>query len=744
MDAGKLLSAVSQRVKQTFEEHRAVLSYAEWFEQFLADPAAHLRNSAQYLKDVFDHYGRTERVLPQGPIERFNLFDAPWADGHGRVAGQESVQREMYRLISNFVRDGRNSRLILLHGPNGSAKSSIVRCIQAAAEHYSLTPQGALYTYAWIFPSERVEKGRLGFTTGQNGRRQDSYAHLPWEQVDARLPCELRDHPIFLIPRSERLSLLEQLRSDGKLPDDFVLSRYMLDGDLSPRDRAIHDALLFAHDGDHEEVLRYIQIERFYVSLKYGKAVATVEPQMHVDAEARQLTADRSIANLPRSLQTVPLHELVGPLIAANRGMLEFSDLLKRPVEAFKYLLSTSEEGTVSLPQFTIYLDELLVATSNENQLGAFKEYPDWNSFKGRIELVRVPYLLRFSEEVEIYERQVTPTFVDRPLAPHTIEVAARWAVLTRLKWPDPDEYPEPVRSIVARMTPSDKLRLYDNGAVPGWVSAKDAPELSRRISELIDEYRSVAYYEGQRGASAREIRTLLLNAAHRPGYRCLSPLAVFDELVDLVRDPSIYAFLRQEPKNGYHENDAFIEIVREWWLDVLDDEFRSSMGLVEEAQYEGLFTKYVVHVSHHVKSEKVHDKVTDNYVAPDERMMREVEELILAEGEKRADFRRQIIARIGAWGLEHPNETPNYRTLFPRYLESMEADYYERQRRRIARTLAALLEVLSGEQGRASPEEREAAQRTIRTMQGRFGYEAVCTSECAAYLRQQRYARDE
>ncbi|NJK31294.1 MAG: hypothetical protein HC927_02140 [Deltaproteobacteria bacterium] len=383
-------------------------------------PCPEHARSAQYIRDVFDHFGTSTLTRPEGDVRRFALFDAPWADGEGRVAGQENVQNEIYRLLNNFARDGRVSRLIVLHGPNGSAKSSILRCIQGAMEHYSRSAEGAMYSYAWIFPSEKIVKGKLGFANeGANASLpSDSYAHLGADQIDARLPCELKDHPLFLIPRSERKALVEQLKESGKIRSDFVISRYILEGDLGPRDRAIYDALLVAYEGDQAQVLRHIQVERFYFSHRYGGGLATVEPQMHVDAEARQITADRSIANLPRPLQTVPLFELGGPLISANRGLLEFSDLLKRPPEAYKYLLATSEEGTATLPQFKISLDEVLIASTNEKYLEAFKEHPDWMSFKARMELVRVPYLRRYSDEVQIYERQITPAKVSKDLAP--------------------------------------------------------------------------------------------------------------------------------------------------------------------------------------------------------------------------------------------------------------------------------------------------------------------------------------
>jgi predicted Ser/Thr protein kinase len=736
--ADELLSSISSTVRQTFREDRSVLSYGEWFNLLLESPARNLRSSAQYLRDVFDHFGVEERPLPRGTVRRYRLFDAPWAGGDGRVAGQESVQNELYRLINNFVRDGRVSRLIMLHGPNGSAKSSIIHCVQKAMESYSRTGEGAMYSYAWIFPSDKIMKSRLGFDSGPAGSgSRDSYAHLSAEQVDARLPCELRDHPIFFVPPRDRQRLLQQLVELGRLPADFVPSRYILEGDLSPRDRAIYDALLKAYDGDHAEVLRHVQVERFYFSLRYGSGLGTVEPQMHVDAEARQITADRSVTNLPRPLQTVPLYELHGPLVSSNRGLLEFADLLKRPAEAYKYLLITSEEATASLPQFKIDLDQVLIASTNEKYLEAFKDHPDWMSFKARIELVRVPYLLRFSDEVEIYERQISPTSFSREVAPHVMEAAAMWAVLTRLKYPDPEHFDEPLKAIVENLSPMEKLRLYDTGETPDWVSAADAKVLTAGIPQVFDEYRNVPYYEGRLGASARELRTVILNAAHHPNHHCLNPIAVFDELRELVRDPSLYEFLKQENRNGYHENQRFIDVVRDWWLDRFDDEVRVSMGLVEEARYEDLFARYVRHVSQYLKKEKIFNEVTGAHEDPDQHLMKEVEDQLLSEGEDREDFRRALIERIGAWSLEHSGETPQYRRLFARYIERMEEQYYSRQRQVIARNLRNLLASRNGE---SEPEAKAEADRTLTVLKERYGYSETCAVECVAHLLRLRY----
>jgi len=742
LDASTYLNSLSQRVETAFQDSRSILGFKEWFSAMLEHPARNLRSAPQYVKDCFDHYGVEKRDLPQGQVDRFKIFDAPWASGQGKVSGQETVQHRIYRLISNFVRDGKVSRLILLHGPNGSAKSTLVHCIQAGMEHYSRVAEGALYSYAWIFPSEKIAKGRLGF--GEDGRKRpgvdESYAHLASEQIDALLPCELNDHPIFFVPREERIKLIDSLRAAGKISEDFVVSRYILDGDLSPRDRAIYDALLAAHDGKHEEVLRHVRVQRFYISGKYGRAVGTVEPGTAFDAHAEQITADRSVANLPRTIQNVSLYRLWGPLVTANRGVLEYADILNRS-EALQYLLTTSEEATASLPQFKIHLDELLIASTNDIYLEKFKAHPDWNSFKSRFELVPVPYLRRMSDEIEIYGSQVTKTTIAKPLAPHVTEVAALWAVLSRLTKPDKNRYPSTVKHLVDRLTPLDKLRLYDTGEVPSWVTAQEAKELKRTIPLLLEESPSASEYEGQVGPSAREIRTVILNAAHSPKYRTLTPLPVFDELRELIRDASVYRWLNVKGQAGFHEYDDFIRAAREWWLGQLDDEVRTSMGLVEEAKYEELFARYVQHVSHYLKKEKLHDRITGKLANADEEMMGEVESSILAEGEKRDDFRRSVVGQIGAWGLDNPGKQPDYRKLFPSYIEKLEADFYADRRKSIAKNLVSVLKLLNDGSGELAEEDREIAKRTVNTLRDRFHYPEPCTAESVAYLLRERYA---
>jgi len=146
------------------------------------------------------------------------------------------------------------------------------------------------------------------------------------------------------------------------------------------------------------------------------------------------------------------------------------------------------------------------------------------------------------------------------------------------------------------------------------------------------------------------------------------------------------------------------------------------------------------VNVSNYLKKEKVLDRITGKLGSPDEDLMREVESSILAEGEKRDDFRRAIVGQIGAWGLENPGKTPDYRRLFTSYIEKLEADFFNERKKLITKNLVSVLKFLGDGEGELSEEEREAAARTVKTMRERFAYPEPCTAECVAYLLRERY----
>ncbi len=742
-DARDWLAQATGEMRDSFARNRRVISFAEYVALFSAEPARQLRSAAEYVRDVFDHFGSEPVRTPRGPMTRWRLFDCPWDAGKDALVGQEEVQAAVYRLVSNFAREGRTNRLILLHGPNGSAKSTFVACLQRAMEHYSTLDDGALYKFNWIFPSQKLTKGGIGFGGGiEAAGGQETFAYLEDELVESKISDEMRDHPLLLLPRPKRRELIaERLASvsrPGLRPAD-----YLLRGDLSHRNRQIFEALLASYHGDLSKVLRHVQVERFFVSRRYRQAAATVEPQLAVDARSRQLTMDRSLASLPPALQSLTLYEYQGELVDGTRGVIDFADLLKRPLESYKYLLGTVEQGRVSLDVASLELDTVFVGSSNEGYLAAFKEIPEFQSFKGRMELVRVPYLLDHRVEQRIYEAQIRAAHTEsgRHVAPHVAWVTALWAVLTRMKKPLAEKYGKVLSDIVAKLGPMEKAQLYAEGGMPEGLSSEQQRDLLAGIEKIARESDSYPNYEGRTGASPREMKLVIMNAAQSARYKCLSPFAVFDELEDLVRGVTVYEFLKQEPlPGGFHENRKFIFQVRDKLIDRIDDEVRTSMGLVEERRYIDQFERYVSHVSYWVKKEKVPNPITGRDEDPDEEMMADIERILQVSG-RRDEFRREVISRIGAWSIDHPRQKPDYDQIFPRPIAELRQAFFEERKKQVRKINEDLLVLMTDGPARMQPEAAAAAQTTLAAMKARFGYCDDCAKDAVLALVRKRYS---
>src|SRR5204863_6803186 len=146
---------------------------------------------------------------------------------------------------------------------------------------------------------------------------------------------------------------------------------------------------------------------------------------------------------------------------------------------------------------------------------------------------------------------------------PHTAGVAALWAVLTRMRKPLPEKYPKPLSEIIAKLHPLETAELYARGQAPVGLGPDQMRELLASVDKIWSESDAYPNYEGRTGASPREVKTLILNAAQNSRYECVTPLAVMDEMDELVKAVTVYEFLKQEPlPGGYHENKKFIATV--------------------------------------------------------------------------------------------------------------------------------------------------------------------------------------
>ncbi len=731
------------QIREEFQGQGRIRSFWEFLDEVRAHPQRLLRSAAQYVCSMIEHGGSEDVDTLGETMRRWSVFDGASGDPEQqRVVGQERALDSIYRAFRNFASDGRATKMVLMHGPNGSSKTTVADMLFKGLEEYSLTPEGTLYRFSWVFPKQVEDGGSFGFRSpGTAGGQLDSFAYLEPDQIASTIQSDMKTNPIYLVPREHRHGLLHEICG----PDPDYSVTHILRGDLGTKSRAIYEALLHAYNGDWARVMRHIRVVRLTVSRRYRTAAVTIEPQGTIDAEARQVTADMNLANLPAALQNLKLHEVSGDLVDANRGLVEFSDFLKRQLELNKYLLTTIEKGTLRMPNALAYLDIVMVGSANEKQLDAFKTDPNFTSFKARMELVTVPYLLEYEREVEIYRDQIDAIGRRLEIAPHAARSAALWAVLTRLWRPDPSHYEEPLRSAIGRLTPLTKALLYQ-GRDPAdleELNPADVKLFRRHLGRIASEWRDGVVFEGRFGASPREMKTIMLDASFRSKGGCFTPITVLEELRNLVKDRSVYDFLKIEPKGTYNNPARFVDDVDRAIQRVVLRELKDSMALVDEQEYDRRFQEYFRHLTAYIRKSRVTHAATGEERPADTDVMENVERLV-DTGDDVDLFRQHLIGKIAAASLNRPGEKPNYRQLFPDMLRALKSDFYSEHKESIRQVEDDLLLVDTSGWSSLSNDRQELVETTLANMESRYGYGRESALEMIEYsLRRARNRAD-
>ncbi len=688
------IESITDAVARAFEAQKRVLSFNEYLEECAAHPQRHLRDAPSYLKDCFDHFGAYEVNTPLGAQRRFRIFDgdgnAPaTADAELTLVGHEAVQQAVYQSVESFVKLGRANRLVLLHGPNGSAKSTLVSCMMRGLERYSALADGALYTFSWVFPVGHEDK-HIGFAALHSTSAQlSTYAHLPDTQLAVKLKSPLREHPLLLMPTRERQAWIKEAYQGREIR----IPRMLWEGNLGHNNQQILEALLVGYQGDFQRVLAHVQVERFTLSRRFRRGMVSLGPQLSVDARERQITADLSLHALPASLSALALFNVEGPLPDASRGVIEFSDLLKRPIDAWRYLLTAVETSEVALTTSNLPLDSVMLGTSNDLHLEAFKQHHEYLSFRGRLRLVRMPYLLNVHDEEAVYATQVAPKLACH-IAPHALHMAATWAVLTRLKRPLSERYPSAkLGQMVSSLSPMEKAKFFASDELPRRFDAQAAAELRAAKLLVADECAADADYEGGSGMSPRDMLLVLIDAADRPGFEGLSPLAILRSLEDFCRR-SDHAFLKLEPENGYYDATGFIAEVRQLWLDLVEADVRHALKLVEEGSELERMHRYLQHVSQSLKREKVRNPVTGVFEDPDQDFMAHIEhQLDIKRGES---FRQDLMSQVAGCAMGTEDAAASIDSVLQPFADRLEQAFFEEHRATLGRAVHSLILRLS------------------------------------------------
>jgi serine protein kinase len=630
MKSNPLTSIIDKRLDVAgFREQHWEGTFTEYLDLVSENPSI-ARNAFQRVYDMIMSYGQESFTLFKQEMTRYTFFSDTIDKGADGIFGLERPLMQLVDFFKSAAQGyGTEKRILLLHGPVGSSKSTIARLLKKGIEAYSRTDAGKLYTYAWRLPRHQ--------TAGDEGEVYHA--------------CPMHEEPLLLIPPEVRKEVLEAI--NDKLPQGRKIRLY---GDICPFCRKVYADLMDTYDGDWRKVIDHVKVKRLILSEKDRRGIGTFQPKDEKNQDSTELTGDinyRKIAEYgsdsdPRAFN------FDGELNVANRGIVEFIEVLKLDVAFLYDLLGASQEHLIKPKKFAqTYIDEVILGHTNEPEYKKLQGNEMMEAFRDRTIKIDVPYNVRLDDEVKIYLKDFGPERVKgMHIAPHTIEVAAMWAVLTRLS--------EPKKAGITKM---QKLKLYNGKSIPGFTE------------DSIKELKEEAPREGMQGISPRYIQDKISNAlvSHQAVLeKAINAFMVMNELESGLSHHSLIT--DEELKKEYKE---LLAVVREEYEDILKGEVQRAISSDEDA-VKRLAANYIENVRAYTQHERVRNKFTGREEEPDDRLMRSIEEKIDIPESRKDDFRQEIMNYIGALALDGKKFEYNTNA---RLLKALELKLFEDQR---------------------------------------------------------------
>ncbi len=552
-------------------------TFLEYLENVKADPS--LGNLAhRRLYDMLIDAGITE-INPENDPRTQRLFGDEPIKVHNffkdEFFGMERTLDKIVRYYHSAAMGGEECRQVLyLMGPVGSGKSSLV---------------------------ERLKQGLEELP--------------PFYTIEG---CPIQEDPLHLIPRHLRHAFEDMLG-------------LKIEGDLCPICRY---RLKDEFDNKYEEV----PIHTVTFSKRGRRGIGVVPPVDPNNQDTSVLIGSEDISKLDRFSEGDPrILELNGAFNVGNRGMVEFIEVFKNETEYLHTMITATQEKFVPAPgrHGTIYVDTSIVAHSNEAEWQKFKADHTNEAILDRIVVVKVPYNLRLSEETKIYRKFLGKSKFDACIAPHTIEIASMFAILTRL---------EPT----AKCDLMTKLRLY-NG--------EEVVEKGRTKKLTVRELQEDTKREGMFGISTRFIMKALDNALTQDA-KSIHPISVREALINMVKE----ADFAEDVKKQYLE--FLQDTLHKAYLELLEQDITKAFIYSYKEQAETLFQNYLDHAEAYVTKSKVRDQNTREDLQPDEGFLKSIEEQIAIIGSAADGFRQEVIAYL--WAASRRGEKVTYTAYEP------------------------------------------------------------------------------
>jgi len=427
---------------------------------------------------------------------------------------------------------------------------------------------------------------------------------LEFEDIYHIEGCPMHEEPLHLIPRS--------LRGDFE-----KIYGIKIEGDLCP---VCRHRLLEEHAGDYLSM----PVTQTSLSVRGRRGIGVVPPMDPNTQDTSILIGSEDISKLDLYPEDDPrVLSLNGAFNVGNRGIVEFVEVFKNDIEFLHTMLTATQEKSIPSPgkNAMIYFDGVILAHCNEAEWNKFKSEHTNEAILDRIVRVNVPYCLEYGEEQKIYHKLLSESDFDVHIAPHTIEIASMFSVLTRLQASN-------------KVDPLTKMKLY-NG--------EDIIEKGHVKKVDIEDLREEARDEGMKGISTRFIMKAIDAALSDSDKGMITPISLRDALIKQVKDQIV----AEDDRNRYLH---FLQkVLHEEYLVILEKEITKAFVSAYDEQAESLFNNYLDHAEAYVNNEKVKDRVTNEEMHPDETFMASIEEQIGISGSAKDNFRADITAYMFA-----------------------------------------------------------------------------------------------
>ncbi|WP_209124255.1 PrkA family serine protein kinase [Alkalihalobacillus sp. BA299] len=554
------------------------------------------------------------------------------------------VEESIEKLVEEYFHSAAKrldvrKRILLLMGPVSGGKSTLVTMLKRGLEQYSRTDAGAVYAIAG---------------------------------------CPMHEDPLHLIP--------QHLRED--FYEEYGIK---IEGNLSPLNMMRVEK---EYGGRIEDVL----IERIFLSEDKRVGVGTFSPSDPKSQDIADLTGSIDFSTIAEygSESDPRAYRFDGELNKANRGIMEFQEMLKCDEKFLWHLLSLTQEGNFKAGRFAlISADELIVAHTNESEYKSFISNKKNEALHSRMIVMKIPYNLKVSEEERIYKKMIRDSDISNVhIAPHALRIAAIFTILTRLK--------EPKKQSVDIVK---KMKLYDGEVVEGF-NSQDLEELKKEYPD-----------EGMTGIDPRYVINRISSAIIRKEMTSINAL---DVLRSIKEGLDQHASINKEDRERYID---FISIARKEYDDIAKKEVQKAFVYSYDESAKTLMDNYLDNVEAYCNKNKLFDPLTGEEMPPDEKLMRSIEEQIgISENAKKA-FREEILIRISAYARKG---------------KKFDYNSHERLREAIQKKLFAdLKDVVKITTSTKTPDESQLKKvnEVIARLIDEHGYNSVSANELLRYV---------